>query len=198
MAVGRRGERDQHGRFVEKQSPLARRVEVWLEPDLIELIDRHCAPLKEGRGRLMQRLLQQLLKAEMSADHFAPGRPLVRVSAEGLQRNCHVLTADQSGRLLSCGPEAWLEWNHLEGWNVLLRHDPLELAGATLDDLAAVAEPALMSAGFDLQAPEVAAVLAACTAALEEEQVSLSAASVDDDFEFVPWDGTPQAAKVIG
>jgi hypothetical protein len=198
MALGRRGERDQHGRFVEKQSPLARRVEVWLEPDLIELIDRHCAPLKEGRGRLMQRLLQQLLKAEMPADQFAPGRPLVRVSAEGLERDTHVLTADQAGRLLTCGPEAWLEWHHLEGWNVLLRQDPLELAGASLEDLVAVAEPALMSAGFDLQVPEVAAVLAACAAALAEEQALLSAESVDDDFEFVPWDGTPQAGKVTG
>lgn len=198
MALGRRGERDQHGRFVEKQSPLARRVEIWLEPDLIELIDRHCAPLKEGRGRLMQRLLQPLLKADMEADQFAPGRPLVRVSAEGLERNSYVLTADQAGKLLTCGPEAWLEWRHLEGWNVLLRQDPLELAGATLDELAAVAEPALMSAGFDLQAPDVAAVLAACAAALEEEQVLLKAESLDDDFEFVPWDGTPQAARVTG
>ena len=195
MAVGRRGERDQHGRFVEKQSPLARRVEVWLEPDLIELIDRHCAPLKEGRGRLMQRLLQQLLKAEMPADQFAPGRSLVRVSAEGLERDTHVLTADQAGRLLTCGPEAWLEWRHLEGWNLLLRQEPLELAGASLQDLVAVAEPALMSVGYAPNDPQVIALLAECSAAQQAELALQAAHADDEDLEFIPWDGTPQARK---
>lgn len=193
MASGQRGERDPQGRFVEKQSPLARRVEVWLEPDFIAVIDRHCAPLKEGRGRLMQRLLQQLLKAEMEPDNFSPGRPLVRVSAQGLQRDSQVLTTDQSGKVLSSGPEAWLEWIQLEGWNLLLRQEPLELAGASLQDLAAVAEPALMSAGYAMDDPQVIALLAACAAAHDAEQALERAHADDDDLEFIPWDGTPQA-----
>ena len=199
MAAGRRGERDQQGRFVEKQSPLARRVEVWLEPDFIEMLDRHCAPLKEGRGRLIQRLLQQLLKDGMEPDHLAPGRSLVRISAQGLQADTQVMTADQQeGRVLTTGPEPWLEWTSLEGWNLLLRPQPLELAAASLLDLVAVAEPALMSAGFDTQEPEVAALIAACA---EAQALALAQAGVDvddndEDLEFIPWDGTPQVAKV--
>ena len=195
MTAARRGERDQQGRFVEKQTALARRVEVWLEPDFIELIDRHCAPLKEGRGRLMQRLLQQLLKAEMATDAFAPGRPLVRISADGLELGSQIMTADLEGKVLSCCPEAWLEWTYLEGWNLLLRREPLELAAPTLVDLVAVAEPALMSSGFELGDPAVAALLEACATALKAEQALASAQNDDDDFEFIPWDGTPQASK---
>ena len=199
MAAGRRGERDQQGRFVEKQSPLARRVEVWLEPDFIEMLDRHCAPLTEGRGRLIQRLLQQLLKDGMEPDHLAPGRSLVRISAQGLQADTQVMTADQQeGRVLTTGPEPWLEWTSLEGWNLLLRPQPLELAAASLLDLVAVAEPALMSAGFDTHEPEVAALLAACA---EAQALALAQAGVDvddndEDLEFIPWDGTPQVAKI--
>jgi hypothetical protein len=198
MATGRRGERDQQGRFVEKQSPLARRVEIWLEPDFIEILDRHCAPLKEGRGRLIQRLLQQLIKEGMEPDHLAPGRPLVRINAQGLVLSTQVLTADQDGRVLTAGPEPWLEWTTLEGWNLLLRREPLELAAASLLDLVAVAEPALMSAGFDTTAPEVAALIAACVQAQVAAQGQAGPDSGDDeeDLEFVPWDGTPQALKV--
>ena len=195
MAAGRQGQRDQQGRFVEKQSALARRVEVWLEPDLIALVDRHCAPLKEGRGRLIQRLLQQLLKAGMEPDNFSPGRPLVRISAEGVDLTSQVMTSDPGGRVLTCGPEAWLEWTYLEGWNLLLRRDPLELAAATLVDLAAVAEPALMGAGYDIHDPDVSALLAACASALDQAQGLPGPAADDEDFEFIPWDGTPQAAK---
>ena len=201
MAAGRRGERDQHGRFVEKQSALARRVEVWLEPDFIEMLDRHCAPLKEGRGRLIQRLLQQLLKDGMEPDHLAPGRSLVRISAQGLQVDTQVMTADhQEGRVLTTGPEPWLEWTSLEGWNLLLRPQPLELAAASLLDLVAVAEPALMSAGFDTEEPEVAALIAACAAAqaLALAQAGADVDHNDEDLEFIPWDGTPQVAKVSG
>lgn len=199
MAAGRRGERDQQGRFVEKQSPLARRVEIWLEPDFIELLDRHCAPLKEGRGRLVQRLLQQLLKDGIEPDHLAPGRSLVRISAQGLQADTQVMTVDhQEGRVLTTGPEPWLEWTSLEGWNLLLRPQPLELAAASLLDLVAVAEPALMSAGFDLGAPEVAALLAACAASQAQALAQSNSESndEDEDLEFVPWDGTPQESKV--
>ena len=199
MAAGRRGERDQQGRFVEKQSPLARRVEVWLEPDFIEMLDRHCAPLKEGRGRLIQRLLQQLLKDGMEPDHLAPGRSLVRISAQGLQADTQVMTADQQeGRVLTTGPEPWLEWTSLEGWNLLLRSEPLELAAASLLDLVTVAEPALMSAGFDTESPEVAALIAACAEAqaLAQAQAGADVDDNDEDLEFIPWDGTPQVAKV--
>jgi hypothetical protein len=195
MAAGRQGQRDSQGRFVEKQSALARRVEVWLEPEFIDLIDRHCAPLKEGRGRLVQRLLQQLLKPEMAADVYAPGRPLVRISADGVSDHTQVMTADQAGRVLTCGPEAWLEWTYLDGWNLLLRHQPLELAAPTLVDLAAVAEPALMGAGYDLQDPGVSALIAACNLALQQEQAQHPASNDVEDVEFIPWDGTPQASK---
>jgi hypothetical protein len=196
MAAGRRGERDQQGRFVEKQSPLARRVEVWLEPDFIALLDRHCAPLKEGRGRLIQRLLQQLLKDGMEPNHLAPGRSLVRINAQGLQPSTEVMTADQDGHVLTTGPEPWLEWTSLEGWNLLMRPQPLELAAASLLDLVAVAEPALMSAGFDTEDPEVAALIAACA---EAQALALDQVATDDDdedLEFLPWDGTPQSAKL--
>ena len=197
MASGRRGERDQQGRFVEKQSPLARRVEVWLEPDFMEMLDRHCAPLKEGRGRLIQRLLQQLIKEGMAPDHLAPGRPLVRINAQGLVLNTQVMTADQDGHVLTAGPEPWLEWTSLEGWNLLLRREPLELAAASLLDLVAVAEPALMSAGFDTESPEVAALIAACAEAQSAalEQTGPDSGDDDQDLEFVPWDGTPQVLK---
>jgi hypothetical protein len=84
------------------------------------------------------------------------------------------MTADLEGKVLSCGPEAWLEWTYLEGWNLLLRHEPLELAAPTLVDLVAVAEPALMSSGFELADPAVAALLEACATALKAEQAALS------------------------
>jgi hypothetical protein len=195
MAAGRQGQRDHQGRFVEKQSALARRVEVWLEPDLIDLIDRHCAPLKEGRGRLIQRLLQQLIKADMASDAFAPGRSLVRISAAGMELNSQIMTSDREGRVLTCGPESWLEWTYLEGWNLLLRRDPLELAAPTLVDLVAVAEPALLSTGFGSDDADVVALLAACATALAAEQVLAGLQNDDDDVEFIPWDGTPQESK---
>ncbi len=90
-----------------------------------------------------------------------------------------------------------MEWTALEGWNLLLRREPLELAAASLLDLVAVAEPALMSAGFDTESPEVAALIAACAEAQAAalEQAGPDSGDDDEDLEFVPWDGTPQVVK---
>jgi hypothetical protein len=69
------------------------------------------------------------------------------------------------------------------------------LAAPTLVDLVAVAEPALMSSGFEPNDPDVVALLEACATALEAEQALARDQNDDDDFEFIPWDGTPQASK---
>ncbi|MFZ4803733.1 MAG: hypothetical protein ACOYLI_03615 [Synechococcus lacustris] len=200
--MGRNERRNEQGRFIEKQCPLARRVELWLEPNCIEAIDRHCSPRKLGRGRYLQQLLMQLLATDVPVGAFSPGVVLIRLGATGLS-NCLVLQQDPARNvLLSSGPEPWLEWQLLPGWNLAVRQQPLEVVGASLQDIAAVWEPALQGLGIEPTDPEYLQLQALCVEALRLEQPevvpsdAIKAPSArpasDEDLEFFPWDGTPQ------
>jgi len=200
--MGRNERRNEQGRFIEKQCPLARRVELWLEPNCIEAIDRHCSPRKLGRGRYLQQLLMQLLATDVPVGAFSPGVVLIRLSATGLS-NCLVLQQDPARNvLLSSGPEPWLEWQLLPGWNLAVRQQPLEVVGASLQDIAAVLEPALQGLGFDPSDREYLQLQGLCLEALRQEQPAEGPTATtestspspapDEDLEFIPWDGTPQ------
>ena len=142
--------RDSLGRFQEKKTPRAKRVEIWLEPQLITRVDSLCELLKVGRGRIIQRLMERLLPSEnQPADHLSPGSSITRLDYQGNESNSMVL-ARQGHLLLTSGPEPWLEWEIIQGWNWQL--DALTgLAGPSLEDFVAIAEPALLSTGFDLE-----------------------------------------------
>jgi len=194
--------RNEKGRFVEKQSPLAKRVELWLEPPCIEAIDRHCNPRKLGRGRFLQQLLLKLLATDVPVGAFSPGSVLIRLTASGIN-NCLVLQQDPDRSvLLTTGPEPWLEWQLLPGWNLAVRQQPLQVVGASLQDIAAVWEPALQGLGIEPTDPEYLQLQALCLEALRLEQPAVEPTEAskarsarptpDEDLEFLPWDGTPQ------
>ena len=193
--------RNEQGRFIEKQTPLARRVELWLEPSCVEAIDRHCNPRGVGRGKFLQQLLMQLLATDLPVGVFSPGSNLIRVAVIGLS-NCLVLQQDaERFVLLTSGPEPWLEWQLLPGWNLAVRQQPLEVVGASLEDIAAVLEPALQGFGINPLDPEFIQLQGLCLEALRLEQPSLepvaSNLDLDEDLEFIPWDGTPQHIEII-
>ena len=193
--------RNEQGRFIEKQTPLARRVELWLEPSCVEAIDRHCNPRGVGRGKFLQQLLMQLLATDLPVGVFSPGSNLMRVAVIGLS-NCLVLQQDaERCVLLTSGPEPWLEWQLLPGWNLAVRQHPLEVVGASLEDIAAVLEPALQGFGINPLDPEFIQLQGLCLEALRLEQPSLepvaSNLDPDEDLEFIPWDGTPQHIEII-
>ena len=193
--------RNEQGRFIEKQTPLARRVELWLEPSCVEAIDRHCNPRGVGRGKFLQQLLMQLLATDLPVGVFSPGSNLMRVAVIGLS-NCLVLQQDaERCVLLTSSPEPWLEWQLLPGWNLAVRQQPLEVVGASLEDIAAVLEPALQGFGINPLDPEFIQLQGLCLEALRLEQPSLEpvASNVypDEDLEFIPWDGTPQHIEII-
>lgn len=193
--------RNEQGRFIEKQTPLARRVELWLEPSCVEAIDRHCNPRGVGRGKFLQQLLMQLLASDVAVGVFSPGSNLIRVAVIGLS-DCLVLQQDaERCVLLTSGPEPWLEWQLLPGWNLAVRQQPLEVVGASLEDIAAVLEPALQGFGINPLDPEFIQLQGLCLEALRLEQPSLepvaSNLDPDEDLEFIPWDGTPQHIEII-
>lgn len=193
--------RNEQGRFIEKQTPLARRVELWLEPSCVEAIDRHCNPRGVGRGKFLQQLLMQLLATDLPVGVFSPGSNLIRVAVIGLS-DCLVLQQDaERCVLLTSGPEPWLEWQLLPGWNLAVRQHPLEVVGASLEDIAAVLEPALQGFGINPLDPEFIQLQGLCLEALRLEQPSLepvaSNLDPDEDLEFIPWDGTPQHIEII-
>jgi len=193
--------RNEQGRFIEKQTPLARRVELWLDPSCIEAIDRHCNPLGVGRGKFLQQLLLVLLATDVPVGVFSPGANLMRASINGFS-NCLVLQQDvERCLLLTSDPEPWLEWQLLPGWNLAVRQQPLEVVGASLDDIAAVLEPALQAFGISPLDPEFIQLQGLCLEALRLEQPSLepvaSNLDPDEDLEFIPWDGTPQHIEII-
>lgn len=193
--------RNEQGRFIEKQTPLARRVELWLEPSCIEAIDRHCNPRGVGRGKFLQQLLLELLATDVPVGVFSPGANLMRVSVNGFS-NCLVLQQNvEHCLLLTSGPEPWLEWQLLPGWNLAVRQQPLEVVGAFLEDIAAVLEPALQAFGISPLDSEFIQLQRLCLEALRLEQPSLepvaSNLDPDEDLEFIPWDGTPQHIEII-
>lgn len=193
--------RNEQGRFIEKQTPLARRVELWLEPSCIEAIDRHCNPRGVGRGKFLQQLLLELLATDVPVGVFSPGANLMRVSVNGFS-NCLVLQQNvEHCLLLTSGPEPWLEWQLLPGWNLAVRQQPLEVVGAFLEDIAAVLEPALQAFGISPLDSEFIQLQRLCLEALRLEQPSLepvaSNLDPDEDLEFIPWDGTPQQIEII-
>lgn len=193
--------RNEQGRFIEKQTPLARRVELWLEPSCIEAIDRHCNPRGVGRGKFLQQLLLELLATDVPVGVFSPGANLMRVSVNGFS-NCLVLQQNvEHCLLLTSGPEPWLEWQLLPGWNLAVRQQPLEVVGAFLEDIAAVLEPALQAFGINPLDSEFIQLQRLCLEALRLEQPSLepvaSNLDPDEDLEFIPWDGTPQHIEII-
>lgn len=193
--------RNEQGRFIEKQTPLARRVELWLEPSCVEAIDRHCNPRGVGRGKFLQQLLMQLLASDVEVGVFSPGSNLIRVAVIGFS-DCLVLQQDaERCVLLTSGPEPWLEWQLLPGWNLAVRQHPLEVVGASLEDIAAVLEPALQGFGINPLDPEFIQLQGLCLEALRLEQPSLepvaSNLDPDEDLEFIPWDGTPQHIEII-
>jgi hypothetical protein len=200
-AKGGNERRNELGRFVEKQSPLAKRVELWLEPNCVEAIDRHCNPRGVGRGRFLQQLLMQLLATDVPVGVFSPGSNLMRVAVNCLS-NCLVLQQDaERCVLLTTGPEPWLEWQLLPGWNLAVRQQPLEVVGASLEDIAAVLEPALQGFGINPVDPDFIQLQGFCLESLRLDQPSLdpvaSNLASDDDLEFIPWDGTPQHIEII-
>ena len=180
--------RDSLGRFQEKKTPRAKRVEIWLEPQLITRVDSLCELLKVGRGRIIQRLMERLLPSEnQPADHLSPGSSITRLDYQGNESNSMVL-ARQGHLLLTSGPEPWLEWEIIQGWNLAVRRSPLELAGPSLEDFVAIAEPALLSTGFDLEDQQISQLLNHCktlgeaTNPPEEEE--------EEDIEVLPWPGS--------
>ena len=184
--------RDSLGRFQEKKTPRAKRVEIWLEPQLIARVDSLCELLKVGRGRIIQRLMERLLPNEnQPADHLSPGSSITRLDYEGNESNSMVL-ARQGHLLLTSGPEPWLEWEIIQGWNLAVRRSPLELAGPSLEDFVAIAEPALLSTGFDLEDQQISQLLNHCktlgeaTNPPEEEE---------EDIEVLPWPGSAPPLK---
>ena len=200
-AKGGNERRNEQGRFVEKQSPLAKRVELWLEPNCVEAIDRHCNPRGVGRGRFLQQLLMQLLATDVPVGVFSPGSNLMRVAVNCLS-NCLVLQQDaERCVLLTTGPEPWLEWQLLPGWNLAVRQQPLEVVGASLEDIAAVLEPALQGFGINPVDQDFIQLQGFCLESLRLDQPSLdpvaSNLASDDDLEFIPWDGTPQHIEII-
>ena len=181
--------RDSLGRFQEKKTPRAKRVEVWLEPQLISRIDSLCELLKVGRGRIIQRLLERLLPNEnQPADHLSPGSSITRLDYQGNESNSMVL-ARQGHLLLTSGPEPWLEWEIIQGWNLAVRRSPLELAGPSLEDFIAIAEPALLSTGFDLEDQYIKQLLNHCKTLGEAAKPQIEQ---EDDIEVLPWPGSIQ------
>ena len=82
-------------------------------------------------------------------NHLSPGSSITRLDYQGNESNSMVL-ARQGHLLLTSGPEPWLEWEIIQG-GIWVRRSPLELAGPSLEDFVAIAEPALLSSGFDLK-----------------------------------------------
>ena len=183
--------RDSLGRFQEKKTPRAKRVEVWLEPQLISRVDSLCELLKVGRGRIIQRLMERLLPNEnQPADHLSPGSSITRLDYEGNESNSMVL-ARQGHLLLTSGPEPWLEWEIIQGWNLAVRRSPLELAGPSLEDFVAIAEPALLSTGFDLEDQQISQLLNHCKTLGEDT----NAPKEEEDIEVLPWPGSAPPLK---
>ena len=180
------GSRDSLGRFQVKKTPRAKRVEVWLEPQLIARLDRLCGLLKVGRGRIIQRLINRLLPIEdRPADRLSPGSLVTRLDHQG---NCSrsMVLARQGHLLLTSGPEPWLEWELIPGWNLALRRSPLELAGPSLEDFIAIAEPALLSYGFEAADRQVQQLLEHCQTLAKAAQPQ---PEEEEDIEVLPWPG---------
>jgi hypothetical protein len=183
--------RDSLGRFQEKKTPRAKRVEIWLEPQLITRVDSLCELLKVGRGRIIQRLMERLLPNEnQPADHLSPGSSITRLDYQGNESNSMVL-ARQGHLLLTSGPEPWLEWEIIQGWNLAFRRSPLELAGPSLEDFVAIAEPALLSSGFDLEDQQISQLLNHCKTLGEDTNPPKE----EEDIEVLPWPGPAQTLK---
>ena len=183
--------RDSLGRFQEKKTPRAKRVEIWLEPQLITRVDSLCELLKVGRGRIIQRLMERLLPSEnQPADHLSPGSSITRLDYQGNESNSMVL-ARQGHLLLTSGPEPWLEWEIIQGWNLAVRRSPLELAGPSLEDFVAIAEPALFSSGFDLEDQQISQLLNHCKTLGEDTNPPKE----EEDIEVLPWPGPAQTLK---
>jgi hypothetical protein len=143
----------------------------------------------------------QLLATDVPVGVFSPGSNLMRVAVNGLS-NCLVLQQDaERCVLLTTGPEPWLEWQLLPGWNLAVRQQPLEVVGPSLEDIAAVLEPALQGFGINPVDQDFIQLQGFCLESLRLEQPSLdpvaSNLASDDDLEFVPWDGTPQHIEII-
>ena len=184
--------RDSLGRFQEKKTPRAKRVEIWLEPQLITRVDSLCELLKVGRGRIIQRLMERLLPSEnQPADHLSPGSSITRLDYQGNESNSMVL-ARQGHLLLTSGPEPWLEWEIIEGWNLAVRRSPLELAGPSLEDFVAIAEPALLSTGFDLEDQQICQLLNHCKLL---GKATNPPHEDEEDIEVLPWPGSAQSLK---
>ena len=183
--------RDSLGRFQEKKTPRAKRVEIWLEPQLITRVDSLCELLKVGRGRIIQRLMERLLPSEnQPADHLSPGSSITRLDYQGNESNSMVL-ARQGHLLLTSGPEPWLEWEIIQGWNLAVRRSPLELAGPSLEDFVAIAEPALLSTGFDLEDQQISQLLNHCKTLGE----ATNPEEEEEDIEVLPWPGSAPTIK---
>ena len=183
--------RDSLGRFQEKKTPRAKRVEIWLEPQLITRVDSLCELLKVGRGRIIQRLMERLLPNEnQPADHLSPGSSITRLDYQGNESNSMVL-ARQGHLLLTSGPEPWLEWEIIQGWNLAFRRSPLELAGPSLEDFVAIAEPDLLSSGFDLEDQQISQLLNHCKTLGEDTNPPKE----EEDIEVLPWPGPAQTLK---
>ena len=179
--------RDSLGRFQEKKTAKAKRVEIWLEPHLISRIDGLCTLMRVGRGRIVQRLLECLLpKENQPPGPLSPGSNITRLDSQGNSNESMVL-ARQGHLLLTSGPEPWLEWEIIQGWNLAVRRSPLELAGPSLEDFVAIAEPALINFGFDPEEPHIKQLLDHCQKLGEPK---LSPIEEEHDIEVLPWPGS--------
>ena len=179
--------RDSLGRFQEKKTAKAKRVEIWLEPHLISRIDGLCTLMRVGRGRIVQRLLECLLpKENQPPGPLSPGSNITRLDSQGNSSESMVL-ARQGHLLLTSGPEPWLEWEIIQGWNLAVRRSPLELAGPSLEDFVAIAEPALLNFGFDPEEHPTKQLLDHCQ---KLGEAKLSPIEEEDDIEVLPWPGS--------
>ena len=143
--------------------------------------------MRVGRGRIVQRLLECLLpKENQPPGPLSPGSKITRLDSQGNSSESMVL-ARQGHLLLTSGPEPWLEWEIIQGWNLAVRRSPLELAGPSLEDFVAIAEPALLNFGFDPEEHPTKQLLDHCQKLGEPK---LSPIEAEDDIEVLPWPGS--------
>ena len=100
-----------------------------------------------------------------------------------------MVLARQGHLLLTSGPEPWLEWELIPGWNLALRRSPLELAGPSLEDFIAIAKPALLSNGFEAADSQVQQLLEHCQTLAKAAQPQPEEEEEEEDIEVLPWPG---------
>ena len=72
----------------------------------------------------------------------------------------------------------------------MYKRQPLELAGASLEDFVAIAEPALLSTGFDLEDQQISQLLNHCKTLGEANNPP-----EEEDIEVLPWPGSAPPLK---